>query len=66
MKVNEDGRSSPPYRSLGSRLRERAPRPAPLPLMRGAGDTATPMLVVLGTVVLNVAIDPLLTSSPRL
>jgi Na+-driven multidrug efflux pump len=34
--------------------------------MRGAGDTATPMLVVLGTVVLNVAIDPLLTSSPRL
>jgi len=29
-------------------------------LMRGAGDTVTPMLVVLGTVVLNVAIDPLL------
>jgi putative efflux protein, MATE family len=29
-------------------------------LMRGAGDTVTPMLVMLGTVVLNVAIDPLL------
>ncbi len=29
-------------------------------LMRGAGDTITPMLVMLGTVVLNVAIDPLL------
>ena len=29
-------------------------------LMRGAGDTITPMLVMLGTVVLNVVIDPLL------
>jgi putative MATE family efflux protein len=29
-------------------------------LMRGAGDTITPMLVMFGTVVLNVAIDPLL------
>ncbi|ELZ40687.1 sodium-driven multidrug efflux pump [Halorubrum californiense DSM 19288] len=29
-------------------------------LMRGAGDTITPMLVMLGTVVLNVALDPLL------
>ena len=29
-------------------------------LMRGAGDTVTPMLVMLGTVVLNVALDPLL------
>ncbi len=29
-------------------------------LMRGAGDTVTPMLVMFGTVVLNVAIDPLL------
>ncbi len=29
-------------------------------LMRGSGDTVTPMLVMLGTVVLNVAIDPLL------
>jgi putative MATE family efflux protein len=29
-------------------------------LMRGAGDTVTPMLVMLGTVVLNVVIDPLL------
>ena len=27
-------------------------------LMRGAGDTVTPMLVMLGTVVLNVVIDP--------
>ena len=29
-------------------------------LMRGAGDTITPMLVMLGTVVLNVVIDPFL------
>jgi putative MATE family efflux protein len=29
-------------------------------LMRGAGDTVTPMLVMLGTVVLNVALDPIL------
>ena len=29
-------------------------------LMRGAGDTVTPMLVMLGTVVLNVALDPFL------
>ena len=29
-------------------------------LMRGAGDTITPMLVMFGTVVLNIAIDPLL------
>jgi putative MATE family efflux protein len=29
-------------------------------LMRGAGDTVTPMLVMLGTVVANVALDPLL------
>ena len=29
-------------------------------LMRGAGDTITPMLVMLGTVVLNVIIDPFL------
>ncbi len=29
-------------------------------LMRGAGDTITPMLVMLGTVVLNIVIDPLL------
>ena len=29
-------------------------------LMRGAGDTVTPMLVMFGTVVLNVALDPLL------
>ena len=29
-------------------------------LMRGAGDTVTPMLVMLGTVVVNVVIDPLL------
>jgi len=29
-------------------------------LMRGAGDTVTPMLVMLGTVVLNVVLDPLL------
>jgi putative MATE family efflux protein len=29
-------------------------------LMRGAGDTITPMVVMFGTVVLNVAIDPLL------
>ena len=29
-------------------------------LMRGAGDTVTPMLVMLGTVLLNVVIDPLL------
>ncbi|ERH00889.1 MAG: putative efflux protein, MATE family [Halonotius sp. J07HN6] len=29
-------------------------------LMRGAGDTVTPMLVMFGTVVLNVAIDPIL------
>lgn len=29
-------------------------------LMRGAGDTVTPMLVMLGTVVLNIALDPLL------
>ena len=29
-------------------------------LMRGAGDTVTPMLVMFGTVVLNVAIDPVL------
>jgi len=29
-------------------------------LMRGAGDTVTPMLVMLGTVILNVALDPLL------
>ena len=35
VKVNEDGRSSRPYRSLGSRLEEGAPRPAPLPLILG-------------------------------
>jgi putative MATE family efflux protein len=29
-------------------------------LMRGAGDTVTPMLVMLGTVVVNVALDPFL------
>jgi putative MATE family efflux protein len=29
-------------------------------LMRGSGDTVTPMLVMLGTVVLNIALDPLL------
>ena len=29
-------------------------------LMRGAGDTVTPMVVMLGTVVLNVVIDPVL------
>jgi len=29
-------------------------------LMRGAGDTITPMLVMLGTVVLNIVIDPFL------
>jgi putative MATE family efflux protein len=29
-------------------------------LMRGAGDTITPMFVMLGTVVLNVALDPFL------
>ncbi len=29
-------------------------------LMRGAGDTITPMLVMFGTVVLNVALDPFL------
>jgi putative MATE family efflux protein len=29
-------------------------------LMRGAGDTVTPMLVMIGTVALNVVIDPLL------
>jgi len=29
-------------------------------LMRGAGDTVTPMLVMFGTVILNVALDPLL------
>ncbi|MDS0260371.1 MATE family efflux transporter [Haloarcula sp. S1CR25-12] len=29
-------------------------------LMRGAGDTVTPMLVMLGTVVLNIVIDPFL------
>ncbi|PSP93863.1 MATE family efflux transporter [Halobacteriales archaeon QS_4_62_28] len=29
-------------------------------LMRGAGDTVTPMLVMLGTVLLNVVIDPFL------
>jgi putative MATE family efflux protein len=29
-------------------------------LMRGAGDTVTPMIVMLGTVVLNVALDPFL------
>jgi putative MATE family efflux protein len=29
-------------------------------LMRGAGDTVTPMLVMFGTVVLNVVLDPLL------
>jgi putative MATE family efflux protein len=29
-------------------------------LMRGAGDTVTPMLVMLGTVALNVALDPFL------
>jgi len=29
-------------------------------LMRGYGDTVTPMLVMLGTVVLNIVIDPLL------
>jgi len=29
-------------------------------LMRGYGDTVTPMLVMLGSVVLNIAIDPLL------
>ena len=29
-------------------------------LMRGAGDTITPMFVMLGTVVFNIAIDPLL------
>jgi putative MATE family efflux protein len=29
-------------------------------LMRGAGDTLTPMVVMLGTVVLNVALDPVL------
>jgi putative MATE family efflux protein len=29
-------------------------------LMRGAGGTVTPMLVMLGTVILNVALDPLL------
>ena len=32
VKVDEDGRSSPPCRSLCSRLRKGAPRPAPLPL----------------------------------
>ncbi|MFB6117899.1 MATE family efflux transporter [Halosegnis sp.] len=31
-----------------------------LSLMRGYGDTVTPMLVMLGTVVLNVALDPFL------
>jgi putative MATE family efflux protein len=29
-------------------------------LMRGAGDTVTPMLVMLGTVVLNIVLDPFL------
>ncbi|SEN49226.1 putative efflux protein, MATE family [Halorientalis persicus] len=29
-------------------------------LMRGSGDTITPMLVMLGTVILNVALDPFL------
>jgi putative MATE family efflux protein len=29
-------------------------------LMRGAGDTVTPMVVMLGTVVLNIALDPFL------
>lgn len=29
-------------------------------LMRGAGDTVTPMIVMLGTVIANVALDPLL------
>ena len=29
-------------------------------LMRGAGDTVTPMVVMLGTVILNVALDPFL------
>ncbi|GAB3688837.1 MATE family efflux transporter [Salinarchaeum chitinilyticum] len=29
-------------------------------LMRGAGDTVTPMLVMLGTVILNVVLDPFL------
>lgn len=29
-------------------------------LMRGSGDTVTPMLVMIGTVVLNVALDPFL------
>jgi len=29
-------------------------------LMRGAGDTITPMLVMFGTVILNIALDPLL------
>jgi putative MATE family efflux protein len=29
-------------------------------LMRGAGDTLTPMLVMLGTVILNIALDPFL------
>ncbi|GGN99815.1 MULTISPECIES: MATE family efflux transporter [Haloarcula] len=29
-------------------------------LMRGAGDTVTPMLVMFGTVVLNIALDPFL------
>jgi putative MATE family efflux protein len=29
-------------------------------LMRGAGDTVTPMFVMLGTVILNVALDPFL------
>lgn len=31
-----------------------------LALMRGSGDTVTPMLVMFGTVVLNVALDPFL------
>jgi putative MATE family efflux protein len=31
-----------------------------LSLMRGYGDTVTPMLVMLGTVILNVALDPFL------
>jgi putative MATE family efflux protein len=31
-----------------------------LSLMRGYGDTVTPMLVMLGTVVLNIVVDPLL------
>ena len=39
VKVNEDGCSFPPYRSLGSRLREGARRPAPLPLILPAVTT---------------------------